>query len=146
MHEWYVLEAGQGNLVYSPPIHFSTLASGPIPPELGNLRELKQLFFDYNYLTCNDVFFCLKTDCMDESCICVGEYEISELVGYLLLYLIYRVRVGEKVFLVAGENVFFPPANVVLTLAFTGSIPPELGNLGALQQLSLERNQLSGEF
>ena len=53
----------------------------------------------------------------DESRPRVGEYEISELAGYLLLYLVFC----------------------------TGPIPKELGALSKLKELWLGQNRLTGE-
>lgn len=59
----------------------------------------------------------------------VRNFTISELAGHLL------VRVGES-----------SPRNNGISLLLAGPIPSELGNFGALAQLDLSVNQLSGEW
>ena len=100
--------------------------SGEIPPELGNLVNLKTLYLRGNQLS--------------------GEIppELGNLVNLKALYLTGNQLSGE-----------IPPelGNLVNLKALdlpknqlSGEIPPELGNLVNLKELDLRGNQLSGEI
>ena len=103
---------------------FTNQLSGEIPPELGNLANLKMLLISYNQLS--------------------GEIppELGRLSNLIWLLLVSSQLSGE-----------IPPelgnlANLVsLKLSqnlLSGEIPPELARLANLNWLSLNENQLSG--
>jgi Leucine-rich repeat (LRR) protein len=99
---------------------------GNIPAELGNLSNLKSLWFNFNYLTGNI------------------PPELGNLSNLEELFLIVNKLSGNipaelgKLGNLRGLDLFFN--------RLSGSIPPELGNLGNLMNLSLSSNQLSGSI
>lgn len=49
-------------------------------------------------------------------------------------------------FQMRAENASLLPAEFMFSVLFAGPIPPDLGNLAALQVLFLARNDLGGEW
>ena len=124
--------------------------SGEIPPELGNLANLELLYLAENQLSGEippelDNLANLKWLRLEGNQLSGGiPPELDNLANLELLYLAENQLSGE-----------IPPelgnlANLIeLYLAgnqLSGEIPPELGNLANLKSLVLSRNQLSGEI
>ena len=104
-------------------LHSNQLA-GPIPPELGNLDTLKELWLSNNQLT--------------------GEIPptFGNLVKLETLDLYHNQLTGS----VPAElgNLSDLPILKLGSNRLTGPIPPEVGNLVALKHLSIDSNQLTG--
>lgn len=96
--------------------------AGPIPTELGRLAELREVFFSNNQLSG-------ESPCVNM--LTTSPMKSLEWVGH---------RLQSR-----GERSQLLPAALMLAPPLAGPIPPELGNLPALQDLFLAGNQLSGK-
>lgn len=104
------------------------MVTGPIPPKLGTLRELRALRLDRNNLTGTGFYIDVVCSKMvitlgDEPRVCVRRTHFRE----------------HKNILKMRPSLFFP------CYALAGHIPKELGALSKLQVLQLRDNKLSGE-
>lgn len=107
--------------------------AGHIPKDLEALRKLRTLELNDNQLTGEDY----KHVCF------------ISLAGLSLKKSIRKVKLApsEPPFgriPKANFMLLFSPAQSVFALLLSGSIPPALGNLAALELFCLQRNQLSG--
>ena len=116
-----------GNLVNLEELYLSrNRLSGEIPPELGNLVNLEELYLENNRLS--------------------GEIppELGNLVNLTRLSLL-RNRLSGEIPPELGNLVNLTRLHLDSNL-LSGEIPPELGNLVNLEQLALASNLLSGEI
>ena len=104
--------------------------TGPIPHQLGALIKLEYLRLDGNALTGEGCNFLLIP---------------IESIFSIFVDSVPPTREWDKIY---GDRqkrvIFFLFPRIRFALLLTGSIPPELGNLAALEILSLGGNQLSG--
>lgn len=114
-------------LLNSPLNSCRTSSAGPIPPELRNLSALQLFFLEGNQLSGES----LGT--------LVPSHQVS---GMSLAINPLASRLSRVLKVNPAENT---ACNLRLRHSNTGSIPPELGDLGALQLFKISWNQLSGE-
>ena len=100
--------------------------SGPIPPELGNLDQLQELFLSRNSLS--GPIPPELGNLEQLRWLILSDNSLSESIPPEL------GNLGQLQELFLAQN------------SLSGLIPPELGNLGQLQWLVLSRNSLSGEI
>ena len=121
--DWYGVETDASGRVVALNLDFNSL-SGTVPPEIGDLTELRELHLEYNSLS--------------------GTVppEIGDLTELRQLHL-YNNRFSGPIPPEIGDLIELRE----LWLQFndlSGSIPPELGNLKALEQLRLYENEFTG--
>ena len=102
----------------------SNALTGPIPPELGDLSELRTLVLSNNELTGT-----IPSGLQNLSNLSQLRLTSNQLTGFVPSFL--------------GSMVSLTDLNL-LSNELTGSIPPELGNLANLEYLGLGGNLLSG--
>ena len=100
--------------------------SGPVPPEIGDLTELRELYLEYNELS--------------------GPVppEIGALAELRELWLQYN-RLSGAIPAELGNLAALEQLRLYNN-EFTGSIPAELGNLSSIGRLYMHENELSGEI
>jgi Leucine-rich repeat (LRR) protein len=159
---------------YGPPRNWVGYIEGGIPPELGKLRNLKELSLCFTGLggsippELGNLGNLQKLDLRNNHLTGTIPPQLGKLINLETLSLNYNELTGSipmesgnlirlKKLLVTNNrlNGSIPPTlgnldNLeVLDLTgnrLSGTIPPELGNLGSIQDLNLSKNRLSGEI
>ena len=119
---WYGVECDTGHVTFLV-LSYNQL-TGPIPPELGNLRSLGGLFLNNNQLTGS-----VPPELGDLSSLRWLDLDSNQLSGPM------PPELGNLSSL-TGLSLY--------SNQLSGPIPPELGNLSSLEYLYLYYNQLSG--
>ena len=123
LESWYGVETGVDGRVTGLNLRFNSL-SGTLPPEIGDLTELRVLHLHYNDLSGTIPL------------------EIGNLTRLLDLQL-YRNGFSGTIPPVLGDLTRLTDLDLSYN-DLTGTIPPEIGNLVQLGTLYLEANRLSG--
>ncbi len=124
VNDWYGVAVTDGRVTNLD--LFDNLLIGSIPPQLGDLSNLRSLNLSLNQLSGS-----IPPQLGDLSNLISLDLPINQLSGSIPPEL---GNLSNLEYLFLGGN------------QLSGSIPPELGNLSYLQQLSLTRNQLSGSI
>ncbi|MDE3256621.1 MAG: hypothetical protein OYM47_02160 [Gemmatimonadota bacterium] len=147
--EWYGVHTDGSGRVTDLQLPDNTL-EGVIPPELGNLSELRDLHLDSNALTGP---IPPELGALAE----LSQLQISnnKLTGSLPAELGSLAKLGRLWLFGNGLTGSIPPELGELTNVYllwlennklTGPIPPELGNLTSVQSLDLSNNELTGSI
>ncbi len=148
--DWYGISYGPGNTTVQMISLFGNNLNGTLPPELGNLANLKWLWLSYNQISgaippeLGNLANLQDLDLKHNQLSGTIPPELENLANLKYLYL-DKNQLSGSIPPILGNLAKLE----VLSLSsnrLSGSIPPELGNLANLKYLYLDKNQLSGSI